>query len=387
MLLPTTAAEAGEAAAEAWAWNLPPGFPEPAVPASERLSGARVELGRQLFYDERLSGDGTFSCASCHRQALAFTDGRARAVGATGALHPRGAMSLANVAWAPALGWADPDTRRLDEQAAIPLSSVSPVEMGAAGREREIEARLTADAHYRDLFARAFPGEAPPISLAMARRAIAAFERTLISADSPYDRLVYRDDTAALSDVAREGMRLFFSERLGCGECHGGPLFAGPMRHAGAPDVEPAYHNTGLYDVDGEGGYPAADTGLHQKTGRNEDMGRFRAPTLRNIAVTGPYMHDGSIASLEEVIAHYAAGGRAWSELDGEPRGRRSPLVSAAISGFVVTPEEVAALVAFLEHLTDERFLGDPRFADPESRAGVAEAPPGDARVRPPGAR
>lgn len=356
-------------------WTLPRGFPVPRVPADNPMSATKVELGRHLFYDTRLSGNRTQACASCHRQELAFTDGRARARGSTGELHPRSAMSLANAAYAVTLDWADPRLTRLEQQARVPLLNTRPVELGMAGRESELVERLAAEPYYRRAFAVAFP-EAPatdsatgsslePVTFERALDALAAFVRTLISGDSPYDRLVFQGDGDALPEPAWRGMNLFFSERLGCSGCHTGFNLSGPVTYLRGPPAEPVFHNTGLYDVDGHGGYPAGNTGLHAVTGRRRDMGRFRAPTLRNIAVTAPYMHDGSLATLEEVVAFYARGGRKIETGPHAGDGRDNPRKSDRVSGFEISVEETADLIAFLRSLTDETFLRDPRFGDP----------------------
>lgn len=321
------------------------------------MSAEKVELGRHLFYDPRLSGPGTIACATCHQQARAFTDGLPRARGATGELHPRSAMSLTNVAYNVRLGWADPDLRTLEAQVRVPLFNEAPIEMGMSGREPEVLARLARVPLYAELFARAFPDDADPVTIANASRALASFERTLVAGDTPYDRLLFRDDAGALSESARRGMQLFFSERIGCGRCHAGVNLSGPVARADREPPEPTYHNTALYDL-GDGRYPAPNEGLFRASARPRDMGRFRAPTLRNIAVTAPYMHDGSIATLEVVIDHYAAGGRA--------AGNRYK--SEGLAGFKIAPRERADLLAFLQSLTDETFLRDPRFADPFAR-------------------
>lgn len=361
---PRLAVPVGLAASD-YDWNLPPGFPVPRVPPDNPMSAAKVELGRRLFYDRRLSGNGTQACASCHQQERAFTDGLPRARGSTGEFHPRSAMSLANAAYLVTYDWADPGLTRLERQARIPLFNTRPVELGMAERVDELIARLTAEPVYRRGFAEAFPGDGEPVTLDHTLKALAAFVRTLISGDSPYDRLVFRGEVGALSDAAWRGMQLFFSDRLRCSECHAGFNVSGPVTYLGAPAAEPAFHNTGLYDLDGRGGYPRDNTGLHAVTGRRRDMGRFRAPTLRNIAVTAPYMHDGSVESLEQVIAVYARGGREVADGPHAGDGRDSPQKSPLVSGFEITPEETADLVAFLHGLTDETFLSDPRFADP----------------------
>jgi cytochrome c peroxidase len=351
--LPLLTAAVGACAPPAipFEWDLPEGFSEPAVPEDNPMSWAKVELGRHLFYDPRLSLDGTLSCGSCHLQRLAFTDGSARPTGVTGEVHPRSAMSLANAAYVARLSWANPLLGTLEEQALLPLFGESPVELGLVGREDELFARLSADPAYPAMFAEAFPEEdGDPIRLGTLLRALAAFERTLISGNSPFDR--YRaGDVDALSPEARRGFDLF--RRRNCAECHRGFTFDSTLRAAGRPDLV-AFHQTGLYDVDGRGAYPFPNTGVHEVTLQDADMGRFRAPTLRNIAVTAPYMHDGSMATLDEVLDHYAAGGRA-----------RSGRTSWILSSFELSPEDRAAFHAFFRALTDEGFLTNPRFADP----------------------
>lgn len=334
-----------------WAWSLPPGLPIPRVPPDNPMSGAKVQLGRRLFYDTRLSGNGTYACGSCHQQAHAFTDGRARAIGSTGQAHPRSAMSLANVGYNASNGWADSATRTLEAQISVPMFNEHPIEMGLRGNEAVVVARLEADAAEAARFREVFPGA--PVTLENVFKAIAAFERTLVSANSPLDRYLYRDDRTALTTEGERGMALFFSDRLACARCHSGFNLSGPTDHEGSTPVAPTFHNTGLYNVDGRGAYPAIDRGLFDLTHVPADMGRFRAPTLRNIAVSAPYMHDGSVPTLEAAIAHYASG------------GVRSPLKSPRLKGFTLSGTDVADLVAFLHHLTDREFLANPAFADP----------------------
>jgi cytochrome c peroxidase len=346
-------------------WRLPAGFPKPNVPKDNGMSLAKVELGRRLFYDTRLSVDGTFSCASCHDQTLAFTDGKARGVGVTGQVHPRSSMGLANVGYASSLTWANDLVGTLEKQALVPMFGESPVELGLAGKETELLDRLRSEPVYQDLFPRAFPGDDDPIRLDPIVKAIAAFQRTLISGDAPYDRFVYGKDDSALSASAKRGKDLFFSERAECFHCHGGFNFSDSVTFEGKAFLEVAFHNTGLYNVDGNGGYPTESRGLIDISGKPRDMGRFKAPSLRNVAVTAPYMHDGSIATLEEVIAHYARGGRQIASGPNAGDGSTNPLKSEFVRGFTISPDEIADLIAFLESLTDRSFLTDPRFSDP----------------------
>jgi cytochrome c peroxidase len=341
----------GEPAAAVWAWRLPPGFPEPRVPADNPMSAEKVALGRRLFHDRRLSRNGAQACADCHRPPLAFTDGRAHALGSTGAEHRRSAPSLANVAYAPSLTWADPKMRRLEDQARLPLFGTDPVEMDFGGHEAELEARLRADAGYAPLFRAAFPSDPVPVTIDNLTRALASFERTLVSGNSPYDRLVYQGKMDALSESAWRGMRLFHAERPGCSGCHGGLLFSGGFDYGLLPrPVSPRFLDNGLLQAAERRGPGAIDAGLARATGRRRDGGLFKVPTLRNIALTAPYMHDGRIATLEGVLDHYA---------------RVPPAHAQGAPAAPLTPRERDDLLAFLRSLTDETFVSDPAFAAP----------------------
>jgi cytochrome c peroxidase len=352
--------------ADTFRWKLPAWVPPPVVPADNPMSVAKVELGRHLFYDPRLSADGTMSCASCHHQDKAFTDGRAVAEGITGEKGARSAMGLANVAYLPTLTWANPLLKSLEVQALIPIFGEHPVEMGMAGREGELFRRLQGDATYRRLFAQAFPAEARQgdttlYSLSTMTKAIAAFERSLLSFNSPYDRYKYQAEPQAISAAAKRGEALFFGEKMECYHCHGGFTFNDNVQHSRLPFPEFGYHNTGLYNVDGQGSYPSDSPGIGEFTGEASDRGRFRTASLRNVAVTSPYMHDGSIATLEDVIRkHYALAGRSTT-VTGQP----SPMRSELLVGFEVGDQEVNDLVAFLHALTDRDFLTDPRLGNP----------------------
>jgi cytochrome c peroxidase len=336
---------------------LPEGFPKPKVPADNPMTEEKVELGRRLFHDPRLSGDATVSCASCHQPALAYTDGRARAVGIGGRAHPRAAMSLTNVAYNATLGWDDPDLKNLEVQALVPMFNTQPPEMGVTGHENEVLERFRSDEAYQKLFSQAFPGDKIPVSIRNVTHAIASFERTLISGGTAYDRWAYGGDTDALNPDERAGAKLFFSKRLSCFRCHAGFNFSGPVEYEGADKSSPSFHNTGLYNEDGDGAYPVPNTGLHRHSGLAEDMGKFRAPTLRNIALTAPYMHDGSIPTLEGVIDHYAVGGRAGHIEPGVQGAYTNAVKDPLVSGFTIEAEERGQLIAFLRSLTDEAFV------------------------------
>jgi cytochrome c peroxidase len=345
-----------------WDWRLPAGFPPPRLPGDNPISPAKVDLGRHLFYDTRMSANGTQSCASCHEQARAFTDGRARSVGSTGQVHPRGSMSLVNVAYADVLTWGNPTMTRLERQALVPMYGEEPVELGLDRSDTWLGA-LRRDPTYVRLFNAAFGDDPSPITRENAVKALASFERSIVSARSPYDRYHFERDDAAVPEAAKRGEVLFHSRPLSCFMCHGGLHFSSSMGTGERREVE--FHNTGLYNLAATLSYPPDNTGLYETTHVAGDVGKFKAPTLRNIAVTAPYMHDGSAATLEDVIDHYAAGGRTIADGPYRGIGHDNPNKSVSIRGFTLTAGERADLIAFLESLTDEALLRDSRFADP----------------------
>jgi cytochrome c peroxidase len=301
----------------AYRWRLPAGFPTPAVPADNPMSDAKVALGARLFADASLSITGTHSCQSCHAPERAFTDGLARSRGATGETLALNAPTLLNVAYNPTLGWTDSGVRTLEQQMRGPLFNEHPRELGLGSLEAALERRLSGDVGMSRAFAGAFPGDSHPVSMPNVIRAIAAYERTLLSAGSAFDRYVFGGDHEALDATQKAGMQLFFSASAGCGNCHSGINFAGPW-------------------VDREN--PAA-TSIFADTGTGQSV---RVPTLRNVAATAPYMHDGRFASLDAVLDHYE---RLASDPAADARLRRAPL----------TTEERIALREFLLALTDNR--------------------------------
>lgn len=302
------AAAGDAAAADAYHWRLPEGVPPPPVPADNPMSDAKVELGRRLFSDSRLSFNGTTSCASCHDPARAFTDGRPRAIGASGVAHARNTPTLWNAAYNVSFTWLDQGLTSLESQLRIPLTGRDPVEMGFGPEELAV---LAADPEIARQGRAAF-GTAP-LGEQQVIQALASYVRTLVRMDSAFDRYFSWDDASGFDARAREGMALFFSERLGCGHCHAGAHLSGPTA---APDrlVPPIFHRTAVSD----------------------STTAFRAPSLRFVRHTAPYMHDGSLATLGEVVDFYAAGG-------GRNAERLTP--------FALSAEERAALLAFLEGL------------------------------------
>ena len=228
-------------------------------------------------------------------------------------------MSLVNVAYAAALTWANPTLTRLEDQALVPMYGDHPVELGLHASDRWPR-RLPwgQDPLIRSgVFANAFGNAPDSITRDNAVRAIATFERAIVSARSPYDRYHFDRDDAAISDAAKRGEVLFHSQPLSCFTCHSGFNFSGAMPAVLRPRTTSVeFHNTGLYNLAGPLSYPATNTGIYELTRDPKDVGKFKAPTLRNIALTAPYMHDGSVTTLEDAIDHYAAGGRT---IDGGP--------------------------------------------------------------------
>ena len=348
----------------AYTWNLPKGFPKPFVPADNPMTAAKVELGRYLFYDTRMSVNGKTSCATCHKQELAFTDGRAVGLGATGESHSRGAMSLVNVAYSAALTWSNPKMTLLEEQALVPMFGEHPIELGLREGDTFLPT-LRADAKYQSLFSAAFPDDQDRFTINNVTKAIASFERSIISARSPYDRYHYLREDDAVPDAAKRGEILFFNQHLLCFQCHGGFNFSDATFSESSPRRRAEFHNTGLYNVPGSSSYPGPNVGISEFTKTPEDVGKFKAPTLRNIAVTAPYMHDGSIPTLEGVLDHYAAGGRAIAAGPNAGVGHDNPNKDSRIAGFELSKQDREDLNEFLKSLTDEELLHDPRFSDP----------------------
>jgi cytochrome c peroxidase len=301
-----------------FAWHLPAGFPLPLTPPANLQTSAKFDLGRRLFYDRRLSANATQSCGDCHQQSRAFSDGRPNAIGSTGQSHPHNAMTLTNAGYNASYTWDSIRVVSLEQQALVPMFNTHPIELGVDGHQSEIVARFRDDPSVAAMFRAAFPGERSPVSIRNIANAIAAFERALISGHSPYDRLVYGGEENALSPTAWRGMQIFFSKRAECSSCHQGFNFSGESRYAGHSKTNPVLVRNGVTN------------------------GAFRIPTLRNVELTAPYMHDGSIATLDEVIRRYVI-------------ARKLTLSS----------EEQADLAEFLRSLTDREFVTDARFAAP----------------------
>ena len=322
------------------------------LPADNPLTVEAVELGRRLFYDPRLSGNNTVSCSTCHQQHLAFTDGLRTGVGVSGKPLALNSMSLANLMWGPRFFFWNGRAATLEEQALIPIQHID--EMAQDLDELIVE--LEKDDVYRDLFARAY-GE---INATAITRALATFERTLVSSNARYDQFL-RGETA-LTEQEEWGRKLFMAHpdakasRRGanCIDCHSQFLTSG------FNTLYDGFLNNGLDDEE----HLAA--GLEAVTGDRAHRGLFKVPTLRNIALTSPYMHDGRFSTLEQVLDHYNQGIRRSSTL--------SPLIMEADNldkqshdriSLNLTADERKAIIAFMHTLTDEEFVTATRFSNP----------------------
>ncbi len=284
----------------------------PPVPEDNPMTPAKVELGRQLFFDARLSSDGTISCATCHNPAMGFTDGRETSMGAQGQVGGRSAPSVINVAYAPNVFW-DGRAASLEEQAIGPIAN--PIEM--ANTHENAVARLNSCPGYREQFAHVFGS--PEVTIENVGKAIAAFERTILAGNAPWDRFI-NGDAGALSEEARRGWDLF-QNKASCVRCH-----------AGFNLTDNQFHNIGV-GFDG----PDPDLGRYEVTGVDGDQGRFKTPTLRALRYTAPYMHDGSERTLEDVIEYYNRG------------DNPNPYLNEQMKPLELTAQEKADLLALLD--------------------------------------
>lgn len=330
----------------------PAHFPEIPIPADNPMTFEGVQLGRRLFYDPILSGDSTMSCSSCHLPQGSFTDNKPVSTGIDGIAGRRSSMSLLNIAYANnGLFW-DGRAKTLEAQALLPVEDV--IELHTTWPE--VVAKLQKHPSYPTLFRQAFGiSSCQQITKELAVKAIAQFERILISSGtSKYDRFVTGE--IELDDEELFGKLMYFDEGASsglpdaqCFHCHGGITLTGNN-----------FFNNGLDSVASLDDF--ADKGLWETTGKESDKGKFRAPTLRNVALTAPYMHDGRFQTLEEVMAQYNDNGFGVSNEDpfvqqiGFPVGNHYP---------GLTPEQTSYILAFLHTLTDTAFINNPDIQNP----------------------
>ncbi|MCE9598740.1 MAG: di-heme enzyme [Spirochaetia bacterium] len=352
-----------------YAWNLPSSVPTPSVPGENCITAAKVELGRHLFYDKRLSGNESMSCASCHQQQFAFSD---RKVTPNGIAPPndllaRNSQQLVNVAYNTKLTWINPNLASLEIQSRVPLFAETPVELGLTGTG--YLDKLANQSYYRSLFSAAFGSET--INEQNVRYALASFQRTMLSFNSPYDK--FTRGQGSLSSDAIAGADLFFGETAECFHCHGGFNFTDTTLHSQSVFTEFAYHDNGIHSTTYYNGLSSDKRGLYDITHLATDVGKVKAPTLRNVGLSYPYMHDGSFTctvanpvtqpdacareALDNIILNnYMAGGATPSNKD-----------TALIRPFSITGTQRQQLVEFLMSLTDSEFIGNSNLANPRS--------------------
>ncbi len=318
--------------------QIPQGLPpmDMFIPADNPMTVEGVALGRKLFYDPILSGDNSQACADCHKQELGFGDPRQFSVGIDGSVGTRQSMALVNLGWNQFGFFWDGREATLEDQALKPITN--PIEMNTTWPE--VEAKLNADEEYKLLFKKAYNVDV--IDSLTVAKAIAQFERTLISGNSKFDKW-YNQQSIQLSESETRGFILYNGEGADCFHCHG----------LGGLITDNRFHNNGL-DTDF-----SADEGRYLVTGNDGDKGKFRTPTLRNIFMTAPYMHDGRFQTLEQVVDHYSHHILPSATID--------PLMELVGNGGAqLTQQDKDDLIAFLRTFTDEGFLANPEFSDPE---------------------
>jgi cytochrome c peroxidase len=313
----------------AYSLDVPNGFPNPNIPSQNPMTEEGVELGKKLFYDPILSGNNTLSCADCHFQESAFSDPVRFSVGIEGVEGEFNASSLINVAWNTSHFW-DGRSASLEEQAFGPVTSF--IELHSSSW-KEVTDRLNQSSTYKLLFEKAF--DIKTIDSLYVVRAIAQFERTLISGNSKYDQFV--DNKVSLSASELRGLEIFNTEKGDCFHCHSYPLF-----------TSNDFHNNGI-DMEG-----MLKDGRQAVTNDIYDKGKFKSPTLRNIELTSPYMHDGRFSTLEEVIEHYNFGGHESYTID--------PNMKKVGIGLGLNSQNKTDLISFLKTLTDSSFINNTDF-------------------------
>lgn len=330
--------------------DIPAYYPQVHMPADNPLTEEGVKLGRMLFYDPALSQDSSMSCATCHKQENAFASNVKFNRGVGGFKGVRNAMSLANVGFYPTFNWHG-SVNTLEEQALEPVTN--PIEMMASWPN--VIKKLKNHHKYPERFKEAFGDE--PITRDLVAKAIAQFERTLISDKSKFDRWLKGQTT--LSESERNGLLLYTSERADCFHCHGTPRTQ-PLL------TDNQFHNNGL-DSMGPNEFAFEDKGLGAITGDQQDNGKFKTPTLRNITLTGPYMHDGRFETLKAVIDFYSDSLQPAPNVDPNIRKHLPPTAGGYFKsgGVNLTEQEKQDLISFLETFTDTSFVNNPQYSNP----------------------
>lgn len=324
----------------------------------------QINLGHFLFFEKKLSVNRSKSCASCHSPQFAFTDGYRRSVSALGENLLHNAPSLINLTGSSYFDWDNPGVQSLETQIKRPLYNKHPLEMGCNFSDAGLQKLFQGDSLYYALFRLAYPDSDTTFTAGHIEDCIIAYLKTLNFSNSRYDQYL-AGEQSALTEDELNGLQLFSSDRLKCSRCHRPPAFT--LSHfTNNPDS--VYVNIGLYNLAALNTYPPADPGIRKKTLRSADDGKFKIPSLRNVMLTAPYMHDGSVETIEEVINIYARGGRKldYGEYhgDGFTHKNKHPFVQ----GFTLSSKEKNELICFLASLTDTSYLANPQFTEPFSK-------------------
>jgi cytochrome c peroxidase len=290
--------------------------------------------------------------------AFAFSDGYRLSVTALGESTKHNAPSLINVSKLNNFDWANPKINTLEKQMHRPLFSINPIELGTDKKFKELKQYFKKTKPYNSLITKAF-GNIDTLKIEkIIINAIASYLKTLNSNNSKFDK--YLAGELKINSSEKNGMGLFFSNKLGCKNCHKLPNFTNTEMN-----ISNTYFNNGLYNLKNQNKYPENDNGIIQFTNMQEDNGKFKIPSLRNVMLTSPYMHDGSVASLGEVLDIYAAGGRNITKGINFGDGRKNELKSKLIKGFVLNNQEKIDLLNFLQTLTDSTIFKNPKFQNP----------------------
>ncbi len=308
--------------------NIPSYFPEMKFPTDNAFSKDRWLLGRRLFYDKRLSVDSTLSCASCHKQSSGFADNVSTTNGVKNRAGTRNVPSIANVGFRPYF-LSEGGLATLEMQVLVPIQEHNEFDYNLI----KIVQRLATDKVYQELAMKAYER---PLDAFVITRAISTFERSLVSGNSKYDKFKYLGKTNLFTEQEKKGMALFFNDKTNCSKCHGGFEF-----------TSYDFQNNGLYEE-------YADTGRYRLTGLESDIAKFKIPSLRNVGFTAPYMHDGSITTLDDVLLHYKSGGKNHKNK------------SNLIQPLALNMDEIQSLKAFLLTLNDEEFVVNKYFSEPK---------------------
>ena len=305
--------------------EVPRGFPDPVFPEDNAFTADRWILGKKLFYSKALSRDESISCAHCHNQQLGFADDVAVSLGVDGLPGTRNASTLTNVAYQPYFT-SEGGVPTLEMQIAVPVQEHNEFDFNMV----EIAERLQGHSEWNEMSQDAYGRNIDPFVIT---RALACFERSLLSGNSPYDQQTYQGIAHALTEEQERGMEIFEGAGM-CNQCHQGFNFSNYQ-----------FENNGLYDV-------YADSGRYRLTHLEEDIARFKVPTLRNVEYSAPYMHNGSLETLEDVVEHYSTGIKNHMN--------KSPM----LENLNLSAEQKSDLVAFLKALSDEDFITNIKFRE-----------------------